>query len=96
MACAHLDQITLTLPEEAAKTGAVCADCVAMGGKWVHLRMCRSCGHIGCCDSSPNRHARAHWHANGHAIACSFEPGERWSWCFVDAEFVDKRGALGG
>ncbi len=96
MACSHLDQITLAVPGDAAKAGAVCEDCVKSGGTWVHLRQCRSCGHVGCCDSSPNRHARAHWQASDHAIMTSFEPGERWSFCFVDGAFVDKRGALGG
>ena len=64
--CAHLDRIEVTaLPDEIA----VCGDCLAIGGTWVHLRMCQSCGHIGCCDQSPNRHARAHFHASSHPIA---------------------------
>jgi len=96
MACSHLDQITLKLPDETAKAKAVCEDCARIGGQWVHLRMCRTCGHVGCCDSSPNRHARAHWEGTGHAVMISFEPHERWSWCFVDDEAVDKRGQLGG
>jgi hypothetical protein len=79
--CTHLDQVKVTtLPEEIAG----CEDCLASGGRWVHLRMCETCGKIGCCDSSPNRHARAHALADGHAIARSAEPGEDWSWCFVD------------
>jgi Zn-finger in ubiquitin-hydrolases and other protein len=55
-----------------------------MGSSWVHLRMCQSCGQIGCCDSSPNRHASKHAAATGHAVARSAEPGEEWSWCYVD------------
>ena len=55
-----------------------------MGGRWVHLRVCRSCGKVGCCDSSPNRHASRHAFEDGHPILSSIEPGERWSWCVVD------------
>jgi hypothetical protein len=79
--CTHLDQIELVeLPEAIAG----CEDCLATGGSWVHLRMCQSCGHVGCCDSSPNRHASAHASGAGHPIARSAEPGETWSWCYVD------------
>jgi hypothetical protein len=79
--CTHLDQVEVTdLPAEIAG----CEDCLAIGGRWVHLRMCETCGHIGCCDDSPNRHATAHFHATEHPIMRSAEPGEDWSWCFVD------------
>jgi hypothetical protein len=79
--CTHLDQITrFDLPEPLEG----CAECLAMGSSWVHLRMCQSCGQIGCCDSSPNQHASKHARASGHAIARSAEPGEEWSWCYVD------------
>jgi uncharacterized UBP type Zn finger protein len=81
VACTHLDQITLT---ELPKTIAGCDECLKIGGRWLHLRMCMSCGKIGCCDSSPNRHARGHAHESGHAVVRSAEPGEDWSWCFVD------------
>jgi len=78
---AHLDSVVVTeLPEEIPG----CEDCLAMGGSWVHLRMCQSCGHIGCCDDSPNRHATAHARATEHPIIRSAEPGEEWSWCYVD------------
>lgn len=60
-----------------------------MGSRWVHLRLCRSCGHVGCCDSSPNRHATRHFQATGHPVITSFEPGEHWSWCYVDQVEVD-------
>jgi hypothetical protein len=85
-ACSHLDQIRVTsLPASIAG----CEDCLASGGRWLHLRMCTSCGKIGCCDSSPNRHASAHARATGHPIVRSAEPGENWSWCYVDeAAFV--------
>jgi Zn-finger in ubiquitin-hydrolases and other protein len=59
-------------------------ECLASGDSWVHLRLCRTCGHVGCCDDSKNRHARKHSSATGHPIISSFEPGEDWSWCFVD------------
>jgi hypothetical protein len=79
--CTHLDKIEVTrLPESVAG----CEDCLRIGGTWVHLRMCHSCGHIGCCDSSPNRHASAHAGAEDHPVARSAEPGEDWSWCYVD------------
>ena len=78
--CSHLDQIADVEPD----ANGVCPDCVAIGARWVHLRMCRSCGHVGCCDDSPNRHATAHFNATGHPVIRSQEPGEHWSWCFVD------------
>ncbi len=71
----------------------VCEDCMKIGGRWVHLRLCLECGHAGCCDSSPNRHASKHFHASGHPIMRSIEPGEDWGWCFVDeVEFDLSRG----
>jgi uncharacterized UBP type Zn finger protein len=79
--CAHLDHVRLTrLPE--AVDG--CEDCLAMGGEWLHLRICLECGHVGCCDDSPNRHATAHAADTQHPIIRSIEPGEDWSWCFID------------
>jgi len=79
--CTHLDQIRLT---ELPASIAGCEDCLRIGSAWVHLRMCMTCGKIGCCDSSPNRHARVHAAEAGHVIARSAEPGEDWSWCFID------------
>jgi uncharacterized UBP type Zn finger protein len=80
-ACTHLDQVMVhELP--AAVDG--CEECLREGGKWLHLRICLSCGHVGCCDDSPNRHATAHYHATTHPIIRSLEPGEDWSWCYVD------------
>ena len=79
--CSHLDQIEITeLPAEVAG----CEDCLREGGQWLHLRICLTCGHVGCCDDSPNRHATAHNHATSHPIIRSLEPGEDWSWCYVD------------
>jgi hypothetical protein len=77
--CSHLDQI-----EDVTPNSQGCEDCLRMGGRWVHLRMCETCGHVGCCDSSPNRHASAHFHASGHPIVQSYEPGEDWLWCYAD------------
>jgi uncharacterized UBP type Zn finger protein len=80
-ACTHTDSIQIVeLPE----TIDGCADCLAIGGRWLHLRMCMTCGKIGCCDSSPNKHATKHAHAEGHPIMRSAEPGEDWSWCVID------------
>jgi uncharacterized UBP type Zn finger protein len=79
--CTHLDQITvLELPEQVDG----CEDCLKIGSVWLHLRICLVCGHVGCCDNSPNRHATAHFHETGHPLIRSLEPGEDWSWCYVD------------
>ena len=79
--CGHLDQVVLdALPEEVAG----CDDCLRIGSGWVHLRICLTCGHVGCCDSSPNRHASAHARTGGHLLIRSLEPGEEWVWCFED------------
>ncbi len=79
--CTHLDTITTTeLPESVPG----CEDCLRIGGEWLHLRICLQCGHVGCCDDSPNRHATAHHRETGHPLIRSLEPGEDWSWCFVD------------
>jgi uncharacterized UBP type Zn finger protein len=81
VACSHLDQIQVTdLPAQIAG----CEECLKIGGRWLHLRMCMTCGQIGCCDSSPNRHASKHAHAEGHPIVRSAELGEDWAYCFVD------------
>ena len=77
--CTHLATI-----ESVEPSGNGCVECLAMGGWWVHLRRCVGCGHIGCCDSSPNRHATAHFGATEHPLIQSFEPGENWYWCYVD------------
>lgn len=79
--CTHLDQVkVIELPEEIAG----CEECLKTGDRWVHLRMCVACGKVGCCDSSPNQHASQHAREDGHAIVRSAEPGETWSWCYVD------------
>ncbi|MCF6746635.1 hypothetical protein E9529_20630, partial [Blastococcus sp. KM273128] len=73
---------------EAPPSGTGCLECEADGGWWFHLRRCARCGHIGCCDSSPSRHARAHAAATGHPVICSFEPGEEWFWDFGEERQV--------
>lgn len=84
--CSHLDSIQVTdLPEPLLG----CEECLKIGGRWMHLRMCTSCGKIGCCDNSPNRHATAHFHESGHALIRSAEPDEDWIWCYIDeAAFI--------
>lgn len=77
--CTHLDQIKL---EHTSKSG--CEECLATGDTWVHLRLCLTCGHVGCCDSSRNKHATKHFHATNHPLVRSIEPGEAWVWCYVD------------
>ncbi|HEY4305163.1 MAG TPA: UBP-type zinc finger domain-containing protein [Gemmatimonadaceae bacterium] len=77
--CSHLDQIHDVSPNTQG-----CEECLKIGGRWVHLRLCLTCGHVGCCDSSPNRHATKHFHSTKHPIVQSIEPGEDWRWCYVD------------
>jgi uncharacterized UBP type Zn finger protein len=77
--CTHVDQIRDVTP---AAHG--CVDCLGSGDSWLHLRLCMSCGYVGCCDSSPSKHATAHARATAHPIVESYEPGEDWFWCYVD------------
>ena len=81
VACAHLNRIAVG---ELPPSVDGCEDCLRTGGKWLHLRICLSCGHVGCCDNSPGRHATAHYHEASHPLIRSLEPGEEWSWCYVD------------
>jgi uncharacterized UBP type Zn finger protein len=78
--CTHLGRIGRVEP----RTPEGCEECLQTGGRWVHLRQCLTCGHVGCCDSSPNRHATGHHRATGHPIIRSFQPNEDWAWCYVD------------
>ena len=79
--CSHLDHVEVTeLPAQVAG----CEDCLATGSKWLHLRICLECGRVGCCDDSPGRHATAHAESSAHPLIRSLEPGEEWSWCFID------------
>lgn len=90
-ACTHLDQIRDVAP----RTPAGCEECLASGGRWVQLRLCLICGHVGCCDSSPGRHATRHYRASGHPIVRSFEPGEDWLWCYVDRFTIESTSSMG-
>jgi hypothetical protein len=81
--CVHLDAIRTVLADAPG-----CSSCVADGATWIHLRICMTCGHVGCCDDSPNRHARAHYTHSAHPIMRSVEPGETWGWCYPDDELL--------
>jgi len=80
-ACTHLDQIDLEVQPDSSEG---CTECIEMGSGWVHLRMCMSCGHVACCDDSPNKHATKHYVESHHPIISSLQPGEDWLWCFED------------
>ena len=82
--CSHFR----ALPKVAPRTDG-CEECLAMGDTWVHLRLCLTCGHVGCCDSSKNKHATRHFHATHHPVMRSLEPGETWGWCYVDERMFD-------
>jgi len=87
--CTHLGTVTEVIPSSDG-----CEDCRRDGGRWLHLRLCMSCGHIGCCDDSPNRHATAHWRQQpDHPLIRSYEPGEDWWWCYLDELAFDVDGA---
>jgi uncharacterized UBP type Zn finger protein len=77
--CTHTDTIEFTSTDK-----HVCEECIQMGDRWVHLRMCLQCGYVGCCDSSKNKHATKHFNASTHPLVRSIEPGENWVWCYVD------------
>jgi hypothetical protein len=82
--CAHLAEIKNVTPSADG-----CEDCLKIGSGWMHLRLCKICGHVGCCDNSPNRHATKHYHASDHAMIKSFEPGEEWGYCYPDDMFYE-------
>ena len=84
-ACTHLDQVREVTP----RTPTGCEECLQTQEHWVHLRLCLSCGHVGCCDSSPGKHATAHFKGTQHPVILSFEPGDDWGWCYVDEIFLE-------
>ena len=83
--CEHVVQARDVKPH----TPNGCEECLKTGMRWVHLRLCQECGHVGCCDNSVGKHATKHFHATKHPIMKSFEPGEDWSWCYVDELFIE-------
>jgi len=86
MTCSHVRALPAVVAPESADD---CVDCVAEGRRnWAHLRMCLSCGHVACCDSSPRQHATKHFGSSQHPVMRSFEPGETWRWCYVDSAVV--------
>jgi len=84
--CTHADLITIN---EVKHDQAGCEECLKTGDRWVHLRICLICGHIGCCNSSKNKHATQHYHETGHCLIQSYEEGENWRWCFIDETYLD-------
>jgi uncharacterized UBP type Zn finger protein len=83
--CSHVDLIRDVTPSAPG-----CQECLETGDRWVHLRLCLICGHVGCCDSSKNKHATKHFHETRHPIIQSFEAGETWRWCYVDEVFIQE------
>ena len=83
--CTHLDQVKDVTP-----SGKGCEDCLKTGDAWLHLRLCMTCGHVGCCDSSKNHHATRHFQETNHPIIKSFQPREKWGWCYVDEVMFDE------
>lgn len=84
--CEHLKQVDINKNVGNSKG---CEECEKMGSDWVHLRLCLTCGHVGCCDSSPNKHGTKHYHNTKHPVIKSFEPGESWKWCYPDQIFSE-------
>ena len=82
--CDHIEKVKITNTDK-----HVCEDCIKIGDTWVHLRLCMECGHVGCCDSSKNKHATRHFHKTQHPVIRSIEPGENWRWCYVDELFAE-------
>jgi uncharacterized UBP type Zn finger protein len=87
--CSHLRKLTSSRREPVAPSAHGCQECLEQGDAWVHLRLCMTCGHVGCCDDSPNRHATQHFHRTRHPVIKSFEPGEDWAWCYADDELLE-------
>lgn len=85
--CSHLGSVKTSLARSQG-----CEECLELGDAWVHLRLCRTCGHTGCCDDSKNKHARQHFHTTRHPTTASIEPGESWSWCYVDEVAMELEG----
>ncbi len=85
--CDHVQDVKI---REVRRPGEACVDCLAIGGQWVHLRECLTCGHVACCDDSPNRHATKHFGKTKHPVMTSVEAGETWAWCFLDERVLSE------
>ena len=85
--CSHLNTIRKVTPGTLG-----CEECLKTHGWWVHLRVCRTCGHVGCCDQSPGKHATKHFHETKHPIIEGYDPPEHWGWCYIDEVFFDLSG----
>jgi uncharacterized UBP type Zn finger protein len=83
--CSHIRQLSPVIP----RSPEGCEECLRSGGRWVHLRLCLTCGHVGCCDSSPGKHATGHFKLVQHPVVRSFEPGEDWGWCYADRLYLE-------
>ena len=81
--CTHRDQV-----QDVKGNTVGCEECMQTGDTWVHLRLCMTCGHVGCCDNSKNKHASKHFHETGHPVIRSFQPGENWLWCYIDQMYL--------
>lgn len=86
MVCTHKNMIEVKDVKPGTKG---CEECMKMGDTWVHLRICLTCGHVGCCNQSKNKHASKHYKETSHPIVQSFQPGERWKYCFTDREYLE-------
>lgn len=85
--CTHLHEF-----REVTPSADGCEECLASHSRWVHLRICRVCGHVGCCDDSPNRHATKHFHTTKHPVMETYDPQDGWGWCYVDRVMIDLEG----
>ena len=94
--CSHLAPYSQRRSRPVRPGSEGCRECLDLGDDWVHLRLCMTCGHVGCCDDSPNRHATRHFHATRHPVIKSYEPDEDWAWCYVDERMVDRIHTLPG
>ena len=94
--CADLEKLDEQGRESVKPSGHGCKECLDSGEEWVHLRLCMSCGHVGCCDSSPNKHATKHFPRSHHPVVKSYEPGEDWAYCYVDDMMVEGVAVLPG
>jgi len=94
--CTHLSRFRTPRAKAVTPSSHGCKECLESGNTWVQLRLCMTCGHVGCCDSSPNKHATGHFHSTKHPVIKAFEPGEDWAWCYVDEETIEAIPALPG